>query len=274
MDLVDTVRSSAHRLITPLEITVSAQPSSTGRASAKPRRNSTLLRPRCSAVAEALASISSVRSTPTTVPVGADVAGGDEAVEPGAGADVDDTFVRKNVATDTVVKARAHAPSRFQACYLMFFDKVLTGVGGALAGAEITLVGDAAHAFCRRHSHSEPTARRPSAAHPSARVGERCASHVRRTLTYTPAGDPRRRDPPPPHPQLPPQLPTRRTPNTQTPRTAQVRGVRDVLRHHSVPSAVSWFRTSRTDVARHGGHLSAFKVPGGSDVGRCPKPAW
>src|SRR5687767_6028375 len=64
-----TARLSTHRLMTPLEITASAQPSSTGRCSARPSRNSTCVKPSASAVARDLASISGVMSTPTTRPV-------------------------------------------------------------------------------------------------------------------------------------------------------------------------------------------------------------
>src|SRR5437588_9299210 len=54
--------------MTPLLITTSAQPSSTGSASARPSRNSTLCAPSASAVSVDFFSISLVMSTPTTVP--------------------------------------------------------------------------------------------------------------------------------------------------------------------------------------------------------------
>src|SRR2546430_1173280 len=60
---------SAQRLITPLEITTSAQPSSTGIASASPSRKLTWLKPSSSAFRRDLVSISGVMSMPTTSPV-------------------------------------------------------------------------------------------------------------------------------------------------------------------------------------------------------------
>ena len=66
----NTPRLSAHKLITPLLITTSAQPSSTGTSSSRPSRNSTLSRPMAPAVARDFASISSVISMPTTWPFG------------------------------------------------------------------------------------------------------------------------------------------------------------------------------------------------------------
>jgi hypothetical protein len=59
-----------HRLMTPLEITTSAQPSSTGRCSMTPWRNSTLPRPSWSASRRLRSSISRVMSTPITRPAG------------------------------------------------------------------------------------------------------------------------------------------------------------------------------------------------------------
>ena len=85
-DLAKAAALSATRLSTPLEITTSAQPSSTGRSSASPSRNSTLARPSCRAVARALASISGVMSTPDDSAGSAHQVRGDERVEPGAGA--------------------------------------------------------------------------------------------------------------------------------------------------------------------------------------------
>ena len=63
---VNTAALCTHRLITPLEITTSAQQSGSGSASARPSRNSTRSTPKCADVRRDLVSISSVMSTPTT----------------------------------------------------------------------------------------------------------------------------------------------------------------------------------------------------------------
>ena len=68
-DLAENARAlSATRLSTPFEMATSAQPSSMGRSSARPWRNSTWSSPMSRAVSCDLASISGVMSTPTTRP--------------------------------------------------------------------------------------------------------------------------------------------------------------------------------------------------------------
>src|SRR5262249_26833644 len=83
-----TRRLSAQRLMTPLLMTASAQPFSTGSSSMIPFRNSTWPRPSAVAAARERSSISSVMSTPTT-PLGADLSGAAEAVEPAARTEID-----------------------------------------------------------------------------------------------------------------------------------------------------------------------------------------
>ena len=61
---------SGTRLITPFEITTSAQPSATGSDSASPSRNSTFPSPGSLAAWRAISSIAGVMSTPTTAPSG------------------------------------------------------------------------------------------------------------------------------------------------------------------------------------------------------------
>ena len=88
----NTARLSAHRLMTPLEMTTSAQPSSTGSCSANPWRNSTWDSPSDVGGGGGLGEHLGGHVDPDDGTVGSDVVGGDEAVEPGAGADVDHPF--------------------------------------------------------------------------------------------------------------------------------------------------------------------------------------
>jgi hypothetical protein len=89
-DLLEGAFLSGQRLNTPLEITTSAHRPRRAAPRGSPERNSTLSAPSRSALRRALSSISSVMSTPTTWPSLADLAGGDERVEPRPRTDVDD----------------------------------------------------------------------------------------------------------------------------------------------------------------------------------------
>ncbi len=65
-----TAALSGQRLITPLLITTSTEPPSTGSCSAKPCRTSTLSRPSAAPPARVFSIIASVMSTATTLPPG------------------------------------------------------------------------------------------------------------------------------------------------------------------------------------------------------------